>query len=345
MRGTIGRSAIVPDEVTTANMNAAVCRIRLKDPKQGAFVRDFLNCAVGRKQALRQGHKAVQGDLNLDAIAGFQIPLPPEQKRCELVAALNEGRAIRRAKLAEADALLALLDGYLLDLLGLAPPPADTRRSYAIHLGEVCTSRFDPDYFHPERVLTVRGMQQVAGRLRCTSLQEVVAFRRDQLATPGENYLSLAHVQSHTGELVAADDSAEGSCFAFQPDDVLFGRLRPYLNKVHRAEQAGCCSTEFHVMRVRKGCDLLPDYLATVLRSALILAQTRHMMTGNTHPRLTNDDVVNLVIPIPDSVTQDTIATEVRRRREQARRLRVEAETGWAQAKRRFEEQLLGPAT
>jgi type I restriction enzyme S subunit len=69
------------------------------------------------------------------------------------------------------------------------------------------------------------------------------------------------------------------------------------------------------------------------------------MMTGNTHPRLTNEDVINLVIPIPkDIAVQKTIAVEARRRRDEARRLRDEAEVGWQAAKRWFEEQLLGRA-
>ena len=67
------------------------------------------------------------------------------------------------------------------------------------------------------------------------------------------------------------------------------------------------------------------------------------MMTGNTHPRLTNEDMVNLVIPIPAPAVQETIATEARLRREAARRLRAEAEAGWQTAKRWFEAQLLGP--
>jgi restriction endonuclease S subunit len=66
------------------------------------------------------------------------------------------------------------------------------------------------------------------------------------------------------------------------------------------------------------------------------------MMTGNTHPRLTNEDVINLVVPMPDLETQDSIAAEARRRREAARRLRAEAEREWAQAKARFEAALLG---
>jgi hypothetical protein len=68
------------------------------------------------------------------------------------------------------------------------------------------------------------------------------------------------------------------------------------------------------------------------------------MMTGNTHPRLTNEDVVSLVIPVPKPVVQEAIAAEARRRRDEARRLRAEADSGWQAAKLWFEEQLLGPA-
>ncbi|MDP2785526.1 MAG: hypothetical protein Q8O38_13175 [Sulfurimicrobium sp.] len=40
---------------------------------------------------------------------------------------------------------------------------------------------------------------------------------------------------------------------------------------------------------------------------------------------------------------QATIAAEARRRRDEARRLRAEADSGWQAAKHWFEEQLLGP--
>jgi hypothetical protein len=201
----------------------------------------------------------------------------------------------------------------------------------------------NPDYFHPERILALRAMEGTSQRVPCTKLAKVVSFIRDPIKTPGPNYLSLAHVQSNTGELMNADEEATGACSEFQTDDVLFARLRPYLNKVYRAEMDGCCSPEFHVLRMDNAEELLPDYLAAILRSNLTLAQTRHMMTGNTHPRLTNEDVTNLVIPIPkDVAVQKTIAAEARRRREEARRLRAEAEGGWQEAKRWFEEQLLG---
>ena len=147
-------------------------------------------------------------------------------------------------------------------------------------------------------------------------------------------------VASETNRL--SDDLRRGNCFTYQTDDVLFARLRPYLNKVYCAEMDSCCSTEFHVLRVKDRTALLPEYLATILRSRLVLAQTVHMMAGNTHPRLTNDDVANLTVPIPSVEIQQTITTEIRRRRDAARRLRGEADAGWAAAKARFEVELLG---
>jgi hypothetical protein len=199
------------------------------------------------------------------------------------------------------------------------------------------------EYFHPERVLAVRAMEQIAGRTRCLRLDEVVVFVREQIKSPVGPYVGLARVKSHTGELVDVEEEVTGACSVFSAGDVLFARLRPYLNKVYMTQFSGCCSPEFHVMRPVNPAEIHPDYLAAVLRSSVILAQTRHMMTGNTHPRLSNDDVANLIVPIPAVDVQEQIASEARRRRAEAQRLRGEAEAEWAIAKRVFEEQLLGP--
>ena len=107
----------------------------------------------------------------------------------------------------------------------------------------------------------------------------------------------------------------------YEKNDILYGRLRPYLNKVLLAEKEGICSTEFHVMRVIDTETVLPEYVAAILRSDLILSQTKHMMTGNTHPRISNDDVKNLYIPVPDIGVQAEIVKELGKRRIEARML------------------------
>ncbi len=66
--------------------------------------------------------------------------------------------------------------------------------------------------------------------------------------------------------------------------------------------------------------------------------------SGGNYPAITESELAKILIPIPDKAVQEAIATEARRRREEARRLRTEAEAGWEAAKHWFEEQLLGPA-
>jgi restriction endonuclease S subunit len=310
------------------------------------FAADFLNTRAGRLQIDRLSRQIIgMTNINAEELREILLPLPSDiATQQNLVAAMDAARSERRSKLAKADALLAGLDDFLLSTLGLTPPPKDERKVFAATLRAIREqSHLNADYFHPERIHALRAIASANKRISYAKLSEIVAFIRNQIKTPSQNYLSLAHIQSHTGELVEANEEATGACSEFIKGDVLFARLRPYLNKVYCAEMDGCCSPEFHVLRVLDSQRLLPDYLAAILRSALTLSQTRHMMSGNTHPRLSNEDVINLTIPVPTDVNvQQTIAAEASRRREEARRLRIEAESGWQAAKRWFEEQLLG---
>ena len=309
------------------------------------FASDFLASGIGRLQIDCFSRQIIgMTNINAEEIRQLRLPLPPISEQEKLVATMDTARAERKAKLAKADVLLAGVDDFVLDALDIKPPPEDFRRVFAVNSARIREDgSLNSDYYHPERMLTLRALETASNDLRIAPLEDVVNFKRNQIKTPGENYLGLVNIQSHTGEITDSVDTAKGVCFTHETGDVLFARLRPYLNKVHRAETDGCCSTEFHVLRVKDPESLSADYLAAVLRSRLVLAQTVHMITGNTHPRLTNHDVANLRIPIPKREVQESIATEVRRRREESRLLRAEAEAGWQEAKHWFELQLLGP--
>ncbi|MBI3538016.1 MAG: restriction endonuclease subunit S [Chloroflexi bacterium] len=298
----------------------------LRDLKSNEITREYLLDVLLSPLALKQFLQRSSGGnypaITPDQLDRVLIPTPSGAIQRALITEMQAAREARRQKLAQADALLAGLDAYLLEQLGITPPQEDKRQVFAVPMGEMRgTSRLNSDYFHPERVLAIRAMQEKKDGLRAERLEDIADFVRDLATVTAEDkYIGLASVQSNTGELVETVEEAEGACLRFVENDVLFARLRPYLNKVHRAEKRGVCSTEFHVIRIRNNGNVLPDYLATILRSSLILVQTRHMMTGNTHPRLTNEDVVNLVVPIPDLRVQQAIATEVKRRRERSGR-------------------------
>ena len=130
---------------------------------------------------------------------------------------------------------------------------------------------------------------------------DIVDFVREKETAKGSKYryIGMASIESHTGCLSGVLETAEGDAYKFRAGDILYGKLRPYLNKVWLADFDGICSTEFHVLRVKSKTK--SELLYNILLSDVILKQTIHMMTGNTHPRLSDDDVKKLIIPIPKS--------------------------------------------
>lgn len=64
--------------------------------------------------------------------------------------------------------------------------------------------------------------------------------------TVAQNCIELEQVESETGRILYWADATNRATvkYQFEPDDVLFGRLRPYLRKFHRANIQGVCSTE-----------------------------------------------------------------------------------------------------
>jgi type I restriction enzyme, S subunit len=340
--GRLGTAASY-DSDEPANLSAHVALCRAKAGYELLYLKHYLASRFGAASMMRAQIGSTHAHINVRRLVELPIPLPPRSLQQKLANSMEEARAARRAKLAQADQRFANLDEFVLETVGLTPPRKDERKTFAVRRADAQRQRhLNANYYHPERVLALRAMEKGTPGVSYKPLVEVVSFIREQIKTPGANYLSLANVQSNTGELVPAAEEAAGGCSTFQESDVLFARLRPYLNKVYRAESSGCCSPEFHVLRTKDSAALRPDYLAAILRSSVVMAQTRHMMTGNTHPRLTNDDVVSLVIPIPSLDVQERIAIEVRRCREEARTLRADAEAGWQAAMQGFEEQLLG---
>lgn len=88
--------------------------------------------------------------------------------------------------------------------------------------------------------------------------------------------LELEDIEKDTGRLVKQiakrERSINGSRHAFSEDQVLFSKLRTYLNKVLVAPSNGYCTTEIIPISPQSG--VLPEYLNLVLRSPYFLDYT-----------------------------------------------------------------------
>jgi type I restriction enzyme, S subunit len=323
-----------------------VIRVRIKDQESylPEFLARFLNSAVGRPQIDRLSRQALMTNINSEEIKELMVPHPDPGVQKEMVAELNTHWDRYRERMKEMRNLLTQGDQEIAHRLGLEPPPLTNPMSWAIQQkGLVSGGRLNAEFFHPERLLTARAILE--GDHPAHPLDQIASFVKDKQdgIKLSDSYLGLANVERDTGELLPAADEEDlpsGSVVRFKVGDVLFGKLRPYLNKVHLADFDGVCSPEFFVLRPREG--VRGEYLAAILRSRLTLTQTKHMAGGNTHPRLTPADVHAMYIPVPtDRAIQDAIADAEAESRVEARTLKAQADEEWILAKQRFGDDLV----
>ena len=110
------------------------------------------------------------------------------------------------------------------------------------------------------------------------------------------NYIGLENIESWTGRLIASEDTLdpEGQSGSFESGDVLFGKLRPYLAKVHKATVDGICSTEILVFRPKL---VNQDYLFYYLLNSEFIKTVNSSTYGTKMPRANWDFIGNLLIP------------------------------------------------
>ena len=341
--GSIGRAVVIPPDAPEFSLFVSVALLKAnKELVSPRYLCAYLNTRYAYAQFQRHLKGIGVPDLHLENIASTLIVYPKDlstqERLCEQYYRAYNNHIAKRC---EADELLAGIDKLLLEQLGIAEIPVKPRIASAVTLGTVKIEKtIGAEYYHSERLTVIRAIENNPA-VSTRKLADIVVFLRETISAGGEPYLGLAGVVSNTGELSGAKEEAEGQAFSYCAGDVLYARLRPYLNKVLFTETNGVCSTEFHVMRVNCS-DVLPEYLTAIMRSKIIVAQTKHMMTGNTHPRIANDDVRNLRIPVPSMDVQHTIINEMRKRVERSRLLKREAEIEWTAAKERFERELMG---
>ncbi|MCR2123141.1 restriction endonuclease subunit S [Campylobacter upsaliensis] len=173
---------------------------------------------------------------------------------------------------------------------------------------EVSGGSFQPEAYHYERLEIIEKLQKLYKNnlSKLSHIANIISQKSN--AKNVKKYVGMANIESHTGIYIeSVEDKGQGDCNIFKKGDVLFGKLRPYLNKVYFAEFEGGCSTEFIVLNSKDSNKISNRFLSIFLMLDCVVRQTKHLMTGNTLPRLQTSDIENLLIPLPPLSTQQHI--------------------------------------
>ncbi len=126
--------------------------------------------------------------------------------------------------------------------------------------------------------------------------------------------LDLEDIEKGTGRLVTKKRGTPTTSnkAKFSKGDVLYGKLRPYLNKVVIADEAGVCTTEIVPINVKNAkVALSSEYLKSYLMSPYFLDYANKISYGVKMPRLGTKDAKAALIPVPPIEEQVRIVAKL----------------------------------
>ncbi len=139
-------------------------------------------------------------------------------------------------------------------------------------------------------------------------LKNIVELKNEKcLSKHDDAYVGLENIESWTGKYLISESEYQSDVMVsrFATQDLLFGKLRPYLAKCWKAEFSGVCSSEFLVMN---SSNFNLSFLFHTLLSHWFINIVDSSTYGTKMPRANWSFIGNMLIPIPSDADQQAIA-------------------------------------
>ena len=310
---TIGKIGILTFPATTNQACCACVDYKAVTPK---YLFYFL--LSHKEEFVKMGGGGAQPNISKEKIISTLIPIPPiaEQNRIAdeierlitFIETIDLNQAIleQYIKLCKERILDMALSGKLI--------PQDQDDEPTIELLKRINPTFKPcDNRHyenipfelPETWLWVT-LSDISNYGECANVS-VDKISNESLV------LELEDIEKDSGSLLQrmrkSDRTINGVRHSFQKGDVLYSKLRTYLNKVLVADQDGYCTTEIIPITCVPG--IVPEYLCHVLRSRYYVDYTISLGYGVKMPRLGTADALKSMIPVPPYEEQRRIVKSV----------------------------------
>ncbi len=135
--------------------------------------------------------------------------------------------------------------------------------------------------------------------------------RRNESFEPSQtneilDYIGLEHIISDKYRISGSGKSSDtkSTKLKFYEGDLLYGKLRPYLNKIWIAQFAGVCSTDIIVLESQN----FSDWLYFNLQTVKFLNYTQSVTAGTQHPRARWKDICRFQVICP---TDENVKIEI----------------------------------
>ena len=135
--------------------------------------------------------------------------------------------------------------------------------------------------------------------------------RFDPIKEENRRYVGLEHIEKDTGRITGSRESKTTVSLksVFCKGDLLYGKLRPYLNKVVVADFDGVCSTDILVFQ--QNPFIASIFLKFCLLKSDFVEFANNTTTGVQHPRTSHKKLSDYPIPLPPLSEQYRIISKI----------------------------------
>lgn len=285
-----------------ATISPNIIAAELKGEIDPYFVGVFANTKFGRMQ-LEAGMKVVaQPTISTDAIRALKIPY----LRISFQGFVAE--IFKKAICAEdeANALLLKAERGLLHALGLDTwTPAEALSYVRSSSDAFAAGRFDAEYFHPAKAQALADLRASSNVCVGDLFDSIRELWQPAHATSGSvrNYDlndALEPFLDPTKPPIAPEEIASTKK-QIAAGDLVVSRLRSYLREIAVVlpgdSVPSVASTEFIVLRPKKGSPLSVEALLIYLRSRLPQIVFKWSQDGSNHPRFDERELLSMPLP------------------------------------------------
>lgn len=126
-------------------------------------------------------------------------------------------------------------------------------------------------------------------------------------------YVGLENIESNSGRIVGSlitkYEVIKSLKNTFKSGDILYGKLRPNLNKVWLADREGICSTDILVFRGKQNA--IANFYWYLLLSNEFVCEVMAGIKGAQLPRVGFEHLKNLILPLPPIEIQKQIVEKI----------------------------------
>jgi len=315
------------------------------------FASFFLSSTIGRLQIDCLSRQIIgMTNINAEEIKLIKIPVPPLEIQAQIVAKFEAAYAQKRAKEAEAKTLLAGIDEYLLNALGIRlPEPTEKKKFFYVRANQVSGGRLDAFYHQSEFEELEKALRN--GHYELINFKELIIDLKNGIeirnyVESGFRYLRVTDLDKHS----INDTNKRFVDVAEIPDKI---KLNKNCILVARSGSLGLISIvtdellnsilSSHIFKIELNINLVkPEYLELYFRSILGQKQFFRKNNGGVIPEINQNALKSILVSLPPLAVQAEIANHITEIRTKAKRLEQEAKEIIERAKQEVEAMILG---